>query len=100
MQKQWGKKRLMISEDNGYYKILQNLAESKDIIHPRFAYFQSVLPDNAAAVTTGKHLTQIIKAVCAEKGYGKWKEQILPPKEEFEKAPNLYVELFKEFLEK
>ena len=95
------KERLMISEDNGYYKILQNLAESKDIIHPRFAYFQSVsLPDNAAAVTTGKHLTQIIKAVCAEKGYGKWKEQILPPKEEFEKAQSLCRTFLKEFFGK
>ena len=95
------KERLMISEDNGYYKILQNLAESKDIIHPRYAYFQSVsLPDNAAAVTTGKHLTQIIKSVCAEKGYGKWKEQILPPKEDFKKAEDLCRTFLKEFFGK
>tara|TARA_B100000989_G_scaffold275389_1_gene234902 strand:- start:1129 stop:2472 length:1344 start_codon:yes stop_codon:yes gene_type:complete len=95
------KERLMISEDNGYYKILQNMIDAKDVIHSRYAYFQSVsLPDNAAAVTTGKHLTQIIKAVCAEKGYGKWKDQILPPKSDFEKAQNLCRSFLIEFFSK
>ena len=37
------KERLMISEDNGYFKILQNLEKEKDIIHPRYAYFNSVI---------------------------------------------------------
>ena len=95
------KERLMISEDNGYFKILQNMSEAKDIIHPKYAYFQSVsLPDNAAAITTGKHLVQIIKSVCAEKGYGKWKDQVLPPKDDFEKAQNLCRSFLKEFFGK
>ena len=95
------KERLMISEDNGYYKILQNMAEEKDIVHPRYAYFQSVsLPDNAAAITTGKHLTQIIKAICDEKGYGKWKDQVFPPKEDFDKADSLCRSFLIEFFSK
>ena len=51
------KERLMISEDNGYYKILQNISDAKDIIPPEYAYFQSVsLPDNAKAIIITKQL--------------------------------------------
>ena len=54
----------------------------------------------AAAITTGKHLVQIIKSVCAEKGYGKWKDQVLPPKDDFEKAQTLCRSFLKEFFGK
>lgn len=92
------KERLMISEDNGYFKILQNLEKEKDIIHPRYAYFNSVsLPDGASALITGKHLVQIIKSVCEENGYGKWKNQVLPPKADFEKAEKLCRSFLIEF---
>ena len=92
------KERLMISEDNGYYKIVQNIAESGDILPERYVYFKSVsLPDAAKAITTGKHLTQIIKALLDEKGYGDWKDQVLPPKSDLEKAENLSRSFLIEF---
>jgi len=81
------KERLMISEDNGYYKILQNIIASNDVMNENYVYLKSTsLPDKAAAITTGKHLSQIVKSVCEEKGYGDWKDQILPPKSDMDKA--------------
>ena len=50
------------------------------------------MPDGASALITGKHLVQIIKSVCEENGYGKWKNQVLPPKADFEKAEKLASE--------
>jgi DNA sulfur modification protein DndB len=95
------KERIMISEDNGYYKIVQNIAKEDDIIPEKWVYFKSTsLPDRAAAITTGKHLAEIVQKVCDTHGYGKWPKQKMPPEEELDKAEKLVKTFLTEFFSK
>ena len=94
------KERLFIAEDNGYYKIMQELVSTGSIIPESFISLTTTsLPDKSAKLTTGKHLAEIIEFVCREKGHI-WGKQKLPKAKELEIATDQVATFLSNFFQK